>query len=516
MTHFPNNLQALWRVLCLTLPSTNGSRRHGPAPRRSHVRSHLSPPATVTTPGLVRSTVTEDWIGWGINEEQRIGQFVDARRQEARTIVLLMAVSLGTVFLAAQALKVAVATRLADSGTVEGIRHAIVLDPMNPEYHHRLGKLLSFAVGSVPSAGIGALRRAVELNPRNSYYWLDLGKACEGSDDKVCADEAFENAAQRSPATPHFHWAAGNHHLRMGHVDLALKHFHRLLELDPGYANATFHICLGVLRSPERIRDVLPSGKNPRLTLAFAEFLSAQGDFTFAQQLWKSVVSDGIWFPFSMVEGYLEHLVKADRAEEVSDVWRDLQRLGVIGKAAITDPDNLVFNGSFEQDPLNAGLDWRHKETPYLSVDFGDPTAYDGKRSLRVDFTVRRNDEFLIAYQFIPVAPNHSYALTFQTRSESITSDSGPLLRVRETNCASCPGILSDVTTGTTPWHEVKIRFSTGPHTTLINLSLLRLRSRTFPMDITGTFWLDDLRLRSGGYHDSASLQAEPHQSHTR
>jgi hypothetical protein len=166
-----------------------------------------------------------------------------------------------------------------------------------------------------------------------------------------------------------------------------------------------------------------------------------------------------------------------------------------VKKPATGEPDNLIFNGDFEQVPLNAGFDWRTREVPYLSLAFPDSGAYRGSRCLRLDFTVGRNDESEAVYQFVPVVPYQGYSLTAYARSNNITSDSGPRLRVLDPACPACLDVSSETTVGTTPWHPVSLKFSTGDHAQVVRVSVWRPRSRTFPTAITGTFWLDTVSL---------------------
>ena len=70
-----------------------------------------------------------------------------------------------------------------------------------------------------------------------------------------------------------------------------------------------------------------------------------------------------------------------------------------------------MFNGGFEQPPLDAGFDWRSQPSSYVSVDFADASPYEGAHCLRVDFPVGQNDEFEPVYQILPVVPNQAYTL---------------------------------------------------------------------------------------------------------
>ena len=207
--------------------------------------------------------------------------------------------------------------------------------------------------------------------------------------------------------------------------------------------------------------------------------------------------------PFASVEPYLDRLIGLGRIEEAVTVWGDLERLGTVSKpseiekfAASWRDDNLVFNGDFEQFPMNAGFDWHWSgQLTYLAVDFSAPAAYHGARCLRIDFTVSRNQEYAPVYQIVPVLPNHAYRVEAYVRSEDITSDTGPSLRVSDTRQPGFLDAISDTTVGTTPWHAVRVYFSTGRNTNAVRLSLWRPLGRVFPTEITGSFWLDRVSL---------------------
>jgi hypothetical protein len=193
---------------------------------------------------------------------------------------------------------------------------------------------------------------------------------------------------------------------------------------------------------------------------------------------------------------YLERLIALGRIEEAVNVWQDLERLGIVKTFEAKEKGNLVFNGDFEQPPLDAGFDWRAGPTTYLAVDFSAPGAYHGACCLRVDFLVSRNDEYEPLYQIVPVLPHHAYTLEAFVRSEDITSDTGPCLRVSDTQSGGFPDAISETTVGTTPWHPVRLSFLTGPQTRAVRLSFWRPRSRVFPTEISGTAWLDAVSLK--------------------
>ena len=130
---------------------------------------------------------------------------------------------------------------------------------------------------------------------------------------------------------------------------------------------------------------------------------------------------------------------------------------------------------------------------------------------LRIEFTVSRNEEYMPLYQLVPVAPNQAYLLTAYVRSQDITSDSGPRLQVLDPFHSNGPNVMSETTVGTTPWHQISLKFCTGPDTKLVQLSVIRVRGRTFPTEITGSFWLDTVVLKPLGSGGEGACAAPAH-----
>jgi Tfp pilus assembly protein PilF len=421
---------------------------------------------------------------------------LESRRRSGWFLSLAALVALaGSV----EAIKIAAVTALEKSDEVADVQKALAIDPGNAVLHSRLSQLdgNSLELSSLAAAAREA-RRAAELNPHKSDYWLALASACESVRDPACADPALQRALDLSPMVPRVWWEAGNHYLRTDRPPAALSCFHRLLELGPDYAEPTFDLTLRAYRNPQMILEkVVGDAKDPRLPLAFADFMSAHNEFDAAHQAWTHIANGRAPFPFAAVQSYLERLLDRGRYQEAQAVWSDLMRCGVIAKPADSEPGNLLFNGGFEQPPLGAGFDWRSSPSSYVAVDFADASPYAGAHCLRVDFPVGQNDEFEPAYQILPVVPNQAYMLAAYVRSSDITSDSGPCLRVTDPACPRCLDASTDTTVGSTPWHQVTLRFSAGPQTQAVRVSVWRARSRTFPMEISGSFWLDSVSIRA-------------------
>ena len=414
-------------------------------------------------------------------------------RAHSRALLFMLAVGCASLLVAAETSLVGI-TYSFETPSVG--RRLLAFDADDPRLQNRLGQAYK---DIDPPESLRHLRRATQLSPESRLYWSDLQSACESMADTECTDQAGERLVQLCPMVPSYHWLAAQSSLRTNQLDKALAEFRRLLELDPTFAAATWSSLQTVQKPDPIFQKVLADSANEQLKVGYVNFLSDQGDNDTAYRIWRLVVADSRPFPFSSAAPYLERLIASGRIEEAVNVWQYLERLGIVKRNEADEKDNLIFNGDFEQSPLNAGFDWRTSPRTYLAVDFSAPGAYHGAHCLRVDFTVSRNDEYEPAYQIVPVLPHHAYMLQAYIRSEDITSDTGPCLRVSDTQPAGFPDAISDTTVGTTPWHPLRLSFSTGPQTRAVRLSFWRPRSRVFPMEISGTCWLDAVSLECLG-----------------
>ena len=405
-----------------------------------------------------------------------------------RAAVFLLLVALASVWLAVESLLAG----MVSSFTTPSIgRRLLAWDANDPRLEDQLGQVFK---DTDRGEGLRHLERATQLSPASRLYWSDLELACETAGDAQCTDQARERLLQLCPMAPGYYWLEADSCLRTNRLELAFAQYRRLLELDPSYA-ASVWSNLQDLHQPERVYErVLADNPRAELKVGYVDFLSDQGDNETAFRIWRRLAAGSISFPYSSAAPYLDRLIALGRINEAVNVWQDLERLGIVAPGS--GKGNLMFNGEFERPPLNSGFDWRTGNTTYLAVDFSAPLAYHGKHSLRIDFTVSRNDQYEPVYQIVPVLPRQTYRLEAYVRTQEITSDTGPCLRVRDLTPGGFPDAVSETAVGTTPWHLVRVSFTTGPHTQAVQVSFLRPRSRVFPTEIVGTAWLDTVSLR--------------------
>ncbi len=406
-----------------------------------------------------------------------------------------VAVFLGIVIAAALMLgwygaRYAVARQLIDA---DNLTHAVWAALVQ----NRAGFLYQWKAANT-SAALPYLRRATELNSHGAAYWVDLARGCELADQIECAGSAYEKAVVLAPMRPGFIWELANYSLRVGDNEKALKGFAQYLRLLPSTRERTFRLVSRGIHDPALLWEkVVHVSGDPETELAYLNFYKKQDAQAETAQLWSEVMEEGKLFPASAAVPYVDRLLEGLEYDQAKQAWTDMQAKGIV--QAQQPDDDLVYNGNFEEKPLNGGFDWRLHEQPYLYLDVAQPASCRESRCLYVNFTVPQNLEYEPVYEIIPVKPHQLYSLSAYVRSQDITSDSGPRLRVVDPQCEACITAMTSSVIETRPWHKVEVTFMTGPRTQVLKLSVFRQRSRVFPMEISGEFWLDSVSLKLAG-----------------
>lgn len=418
-------------------------------------------------------------------------------RFRPKSVAFILVIGLVSLLLAAESVRIAWAARLGQSSKITDLKKAVSLDPGNPELHFRLGMAEVFDLDNPDTAGgVEQLDLATRLSPHETRYWSALASACQFEGNSACAGNAISRTLSLSAMAPRIHWDAANYYLWANRQDEAFSQFRRLLELAPRYAVASFRASLGSTGDPQLVYDGLVTpAASPKLKLAYISFTSSHGYGDFAFQTWKELTASKAEITFSDADPYLETLIGAHEYQQALSVWNDLQARGLAPQS--DGSSNLVFNGGFEHTPINAGFDWRYHEAPYTTVQLANHLPSAGKRCLRLNFSDVGNHQDEPVYQIIPVSPDQDYLLTAQVHSVNIVSDSGPVLRVTDPVCWQCLTASTGAVMGSTPWHQITLRFRTGPRTSAVRVSIWRARSLGYPTEILGTLWLDQVSLKA-------------------
>jgi hypothetical protein len=391
-------------------------------------------------------------------------------------------------------LRTCLAERAGQKPVLSSLQFAARLDPSNSDYQLRLGRFYEYDPANTdPDRAMAHLERAVELNPYDPQTWLELGAAHEFQGQTGQAEACLRRADFLAPNLPPVQWAIANFFLLHGNVDEAFRHFKVVLAGSTRYSQVTFDTAWKASGDGGKIlQELVPERVGPEFD--YLAYLLSHHNFADAQSVWKRIAGNSESFRAAQAAGYIDGLIGAHRPAEAYQAWNDLRTKGLIAPTYAQTGRNLALNGDFEEPPLGFGFDWRLGRTDgaYATLD---RTAFRSpSHSVLVQFAGTHNVNYESVFEFVRVAPNRSYRLRGFVRTEGITTDSGPRLRVRD---AYDPRILDafseDLKGDSRGWASVLLDFKTAPQTDLIAIVVSRLPSRKLDNQIAGKVWVDDV-----------------------
>ena len=377
----------------------------------------------------------------------------------------------------------------------QAIQKAIRWDPCNAEYYDALATLRHlYADNENPGEQVQLYLHATSFSPQNAHFWTDLGMAYDWAGNRNEAMRAFAQAIELSPNSPDINWKFANFCVRTGKTSEGLQALGKVLIGGTVPREDVFALAEMATRDENAIlKEAVP----PEAPILF-DYLNYQaktGDMTGAKQVWDRLLALTSPFDLRMTFFYLDTLIHKRETEQLADAWSALGKRFPEKVASLNAPPNLVANGGFESDILNGGLDWRVVPLEGARVSMDSEEAFEGKRSVRVDFDGTQNLDYGHLFHYVLVRPNTRYRFSGYMRAAGITTDSGPRFQVFDPYDAGKESFATENVIGTSAWAEQRLEFKTAADTRLLLIRIARPPSGKFDNKIAGTVWIDGVRL---------------------
>jgi tetratricopeptide (TPR) repeat protein len=373
-------------------------------------------------------------------------------------------------------------TRSAD---IEGFRRAARIQPLNAFHHYALGVLYLHNDHDVARA---ELERAVELNRHSADAWLRLADAYSINGDSEGQRRATLAALKAAPKDIPAQWQAANLLFVRGDLAGGLELMRQVVSSDPNRAAAAMQIAYGLSDGDiTRTMSALPTNALVRLQLM--RWLISRGHPKDADVVWSEVLKSGDPLLAKDAVFYVDSLLERREVARAANAWNELAKhdTDVIQRQEI---GNLVINGDFEHNLLNAGFGWRYAPVSGVTVSLDTTTFHAGTRALSLQFDTGALQDSGV-FQLVPVQPNSHYALQAYLRAEELESANGVLVMVMDPYSGKSLAVTEEAM-GTFPWREVSAQFATPPDCSLIRVTMGRSPANG---RIRGRLWLDDLRV---------------------
>jgi len=409
-----------------------------------------------------------------------------------RKAVLFVCMAAGAI-ISFQAVRVWLADYRVHTDRIEQMERGAALEPGNASAWDRLGRVREADFENPDPAGaVEDFQEAVKRNPLSAEYWMDLAGAYEATGNIPLARDAFGRARAAYPASAQVAWIYGNFLLRQKDTAEGFNQINHAARTDPGLVPLAISRIWHSTQDVNLLLDrVLPASEDAYFQAI--DFLDSVNQPAPALVVWQRILSLGKPVDLRRSFPLLDVLIKSDRSEDASRVWRE-----ALAAAGLPhdEPANhsLIWNGDFARDFENGGLDWRWNSPPGASLDFDAPPPAGG-RSLRLDFGGGTNLDLMQPQEFVPVEPGSHYHFHALLRTEGITTEHGIFFSITDPNHSRAVNVFTEDLTGSHIWTPADADFTTGEETQFLLVQVRRYQSRMFENKLSGTAWIGNVSL---------------------
>jgi tetratricopeptide (TPR) repeat protein len=345
------------------------------------------------------------------------------------------------------------------------------------------------AIGYASAAKV--IKPVLERDASSAYRWTDLGEIFSRADDKLRAEYCYRRAEELAPHDPQILYAVADFYANEGRIFAAVRRFAAILTLMT--ATKSDILTNGVFNYYERIEirklglleQAIPDAENAR---AYTRYMIQKGDPLAAKEVWQWIRGRA-FDDEPLTIGYVNFLFQKKEFDAAEVAWTQCFAGRKDGYGRLLP----VFNGGFEYEWTGGVPDWRFDGWNGVRVVRDHASSFEGQFSLRIDFSGNDNPDFHHVQETVFVQPG-VYRFEAHVRTEKVTSDQGILFRIVSARDGKALA-ETDALTGTNDWKRLNSTVQIPHGTRLVMVELTRLRSIRIDNQLTGTVWIDDVKL---------------------
>jgi tetratricopeptide (TPR) repeat protein len=409
--------------------------------------------------------------------------------------MLLAVAFLTAVFLSYSSIRNAMALHYAGLETLDGLQHAISLEPADARNWYLLGRYWQFNLEDADaSRAIQSYLSALSLNPGSAEILSDLATAYESEGNLAAARDAFVRARRAYPLSAEVSWRYGNFLLRRGELDSAFAEMRRSVQAEPKRGAEALSRALRAQPDIDAVLDrVLPPVAEAYI-LAIGD-QTAEGHLDNALEVWDRLVGIHPRLPLRDVFPLVNVLRNSKRITDARRVWD--QAVVIADMADLQGPPgSVLWDGGFESGVTGGGFSWLFPDrlrNVQISIDAQE--KHTGNHSLRLTFDGKSIVSSTDICHYVPVQPSTTYRFGAWVKTRALTTDQGVRFQLRSLGTQDASVAVTPEVHGSEPWTRIEIPWSAGKDVQEVQVCLVRFLSDQVENKIKGTSWVDDVAL---------------------
>jgi hypothetical protein len=342
---------------------------------------------------------------------------------------------------------------------------------------------------SSPDQGltIPNLQEALRRNPASPKRWSDLGEALLAAGRIEEARYCFSRAVELGPQSPPAFWRAALFHSQINEANRSHQYLGKMLELVPQYQELVFE---RYVSSKTPIPDILKYGIPRQAALAqdfFRYLLNHDAPLRDIKTVWEWSENEALTDD-SLTAVYTDFLLMKREYAAAVEIWKR----GPGRQDETFRKPNVIFNGGFELQPIESGLDWRLPITQGARINRDSSAVHSGFSALHIEFDGKDNIDFNSVTQAVVAEPGR-YHFKAWLRTSELSTDQGIGFRV--TDASGRLNLRSSSLVGTHDWTPIEMDFTLSGGVQLLRIEVVRQPSWKFDNKIHGGVWIDSVSL---------------------
>ena len=333
---------------------------------------------------------------------------------------------------------------------------------------------------------VANLREALRRNVASPYRWADLGQAFLNLDQTAEAQYCFMRAVELGPRIPPILWRTARFYLDIQDINRSQEYLGRMLEAAPDYKDLVFGLYLS---SPRGVADSFEFGirRQGRVAQDYFRYLLGHAPSEDVGKAW-SWLQDHSLADSGLAVDYVDFLLKKAQYPLATEIW--IRSVGREDDAYLR--PNLVFNGGFEREPLQGGLDWSFSKINGVKIRRDSTGAFSGSSSLQIEFDGAKNiDSNLLTHSVVANPGRHHFRAW--VRTSELTTDEGIGFRLVDSSAQI--DLQTARLTGIRDWTPLDLEFTVSGPPLLLRIEVVRQSSQRLDSKIIGRVWIDDVSL---------------------
>jgi tetratricopeptide (TPR) repeat protein len=322
----------------------------------------------------------------------------------------------GAIMAAVYALVLARASRLFQEDTAVSVAAAVRVQPHNALY---LDRLASWQ----PDERESLLKRSLAENPFNYEAWIRLGLMAEmqAGDDSTAEQDYLKAAEVDHMFLPR--WTLTNFYFRQNRPAPFFHWTKKTLEVTPYASDAVFAQMWQMTQDEDKLEAAIPD--RTRILLQYAWYLSNHKQFdsipTAVERLVKAVGKDdpSKWGLNDLVAASEDHMLAEGYMRPALTVWSTLHAFGWL-KHTVPNDQKPLTNGRFEVPFYRHGFDWVSPDNPGTRVEH-----FPDVPEVRMNLNGDEGEHITLLQQYVDLAPDTRYTMTWKVQSEELNQPSG-------------------------------------------------------------------------------------------